>query len=146
MEDRQQYTEEEIRERLNQCGLKATPQRVRVYEAMCTLGHASADAVFQHLGAGQGKMTLATVYNVLESMTQAGLLMRRPSFSSKMYFDVHTDAHCHIYQQDTSEISDYRDEALQRSVEERIRAQLPAGLALDRVEIQILCHSQSHET
>ena len=146
MEDRQQHTEEEIRERLNQCGLKATPQRVRVYEAMCKLGHASADAVFQHLGAGQGKMTLATVYNVLESMTQAGLLMQRPSFSSKMYFDVHTDTHCHIYQQDTSEISDYRDEALQRSVEERIREQLPAGLQLDRVEIQILCHSQPHET
>ena len=144
MEDRQQHTEEEIRERLNQCGLKATPQRVRVYEAMCTLGHASADAVFQHLGAGQGKMTLATVYNVLESMTQAGLLTRRPSFSSKMYFDVHTDAHCHIYQQDTAAISDFRDEALQRSVEERIRAQLPPGLQLDRVEIQILCHA--HES
>ena len=144
MEDRQQHTEEEIRERLNQCGLKATPQRVRVYEAMCTLGHASADAVFQHLGAGQGKMTLATVYNVLESMTQAGLLTLRPSFSSKMYFDVHTDAHCHIYQQDTAAISDFRDEALQRSVEERIRAQLPPGLQLERVEIQILCHA--HES
>ena len=144
MEEKQQYTEEEIRERLNQCGLKATPQRVRVYEAMCTLGHASADAVFHQLGEGQGKMTLATVYNVLESLTEAGLLIRRPSFSSKMYFDVHPDAHCHIYQQDTSAISDFRDEVLQCSVEKRIRAQLPPGLELDRVEIQILCHA--HES
>ena len=144
MEERQQYTEEQIRERLNQCGLKATPQRVRVYEAMCELGHASADAIFHQLGDGQGKMTLATVYNVLESLTDAGLLIRRPSFSSKMFFDVHPDAHCHIYQQDTLSMTDFRDEVLQRSVEERIRAQLPPGLQLDRVEIQILCHA--HES
>lgn len=144
MEDGQRYTDDEIRERLNRHGLKATGQRVRVYEAMCVLGHASADAVYRHLGCG-GRMTLATVYNVLESMTEAGLLVRRPSFSSKMYFDVNTDDHCHLYRQETAEITDFRDDALQQDVEARIRAQLPAGLKLDRVEIHILCHSQSHE-
>lgn len=145
MEDEQQHTEESVRERLNRAGLKATPQRLRVYAAMCDLGHASADAVFQHLSAGRRRMTMATVYNVLESLTDAGLLIRRPSFSSKMYFDVNTDAHFHLYQQDTAEISDFRDDALQREVESRIRALLPAGLQLDRVEIQILCHSRSDE-
>ena len=145
MEGGRQHTEDEIRERLNRYGLKATPQRVRVYEAMCSLGHASADAVYHHLSGDQRRMTLATVYNVLESMTEAGLLVRRLNFGSKMYFDVNTDAHCHLFRQDTAEISDFHDETLQQAVEARIRAQMPAGLRLDRVEIQILCHPESHE-
>ena len=144
MKDRQPYTEDEIRERLNLHGLKATPQRVRIYATMCALGHASADTVFHQLETGRDRITMATVYNVLESMTEAGLLIRRPSFSSKMFFDVNTDAHCHIYQQETSEIFDFHDAVLQQTVEERVRAQLPDGLQLDRVEIQILCHA--HES
>ena len=135
-----------IKEQLNGCGLKATPQRVRVYDAMCVLGHASADGVYQYLGGKRGPMTVATVYNVLESMTEAGLLVRRPSFSNKMFFDVNPGNHFHLYRGDTREVSDFHDEALERIVAERVQASLPAGLALDRIEVQILCHAQSDET
>jgi len=133
---------EDTKIRLNEFGLKATPQRMQIYEAMCALGHASADAVYQQLGGARGNMTLATVYNVLESMTEAGLLVQRPSFSNKMYFDVNTGDHCHLYRQDTHEILDFQDEALRQAVESHVKARLPEGLHLDRVEIQLLCHQE----
>ena len=132
---------DEIRSRLNQCGLKATPQRMRVYAAMCRLGHASADAVYLHLGSDKGTMSLATVYNVLESMTEAGLLVRRPSFSSKMFFDVDTSEHGHLYRSDTQELVDISDESLLPAVEARVRECMPEDLVLDRVEIQVICHA-----
>lgn len=137
--------EDDIRARLNQCGLKATPQRMRVYAAMCQLGHASADALYHFLGGDRCTMSLATVYNVLGSLTEAGLLVQRPSFSNKMFFDVNTTPHGHLYLQDTHEIRDFINAPLRQEVEARIRAQLPAGLALDRVEIQVVCHA-GHET
>ena len=137
-----QVSMDEIRARINQCGRKATPQRMRVYAVMCRLGHASADRVYQELGGPRGTMSLATVYNVLESMTEAGLLVRRPSFSSKMYFDVDTSDHCHLYRQDTQEIVDFADEPLRQDVEARIRETLPDNLVFDRVEIQVLCHAR----
>lgn len=133
--------EEEIRTRLNQCGLKATPQRMRVYAAMCRLGHASADALYHFLGGASSTMSLATVYNVLESLTEAGLLVQRPSFSNKMFFDVNTAPHGHIYRQDSQEITDFIDESLRQAVEARVREMLPEGLALDRVEVQVVCHA-----
>jgi len=133
--------EEEIRTRLNQCGLKATPQRMRVYTAMCRLGHASADALYHFLGGASSTMSLATVYNVLESLTEAGLLVQRPSFSNKMFFDVNTRPHGHIYRQDSQEIADFTDDSLRQAVEARVRELLPDGLALDRVEIQVVCHA-----
>ena len=140
MEDRPMLDTEQVRTRLNEHGLKATPQRIRVYKAMCRLGHAAADSVYQELGAERGAMTLATVYNVLESLTEAGLLVRRPSFSNKMFFDVKTFPHFHLYRQDTGQMADFPDPALQQALEDRIRERMPEGLSFDGVEIQILCH------
>ena len=140
MEDRPMLDTEQVRTRLNEHGLKATPQRIRVYKAMCRLGHAAADSVYQELGAERGAMTLATVYNVLESLTEAGLLVRRPSFSNKMFFDVETAPHFHLYRQDTGQMTDFPDPALQQALDDRIRDRMPEGLSFDGVEIQILCH------
>lgn len=140
MEDRPMLDTEQVRTRLNEHGLKATPQRIRVYKAMCRIGHAAADSVYQELGAERGAMTLATVYNVLESLTEAGLLVRRPSFSNKMFFDVETAPHFHLYRQDTGQMTDFPDPALQQALEDRIRERMPEGLSFDGVEIQILCH------
>ena len=140
MEDRPMLDTEQVRTRLNAQGLKATPQRIRVYKAMCRLGHAAADTVYQELGAERGAMTLATVYNVLESLTEAGLLVRRPSFSNKMFFDVETAPHFHLYRQDTGQMADFPDPALQQALEDRIRERMPEGLSFDGVEILILCH------
>lgn len=140
MEDRPMLDTEQVRTRLNEHGLKATPQRIRVYKAMCRLGHAAADSVYQELGAERGAMTLATVYNVLESLTEAGLLVRRSSFSNKMFFDVETAPHFHLYRQDTGQMTDFPDPALQQALEDRIRERMPEGLSFDGVEIQILCH------
>ena len=139
-EDPGQQSLEDIRARLNQCGLKATPQRLRVYAAMCRMGHASADAVYHFLGGSRGRMSLATVYNVLESMTEAGLLVQRPSFNNKMFFDVNTGDHFHLYNRDSQEMTDITDEALRRSLEARVQEWLPDGMALDRVEVQVICH------
>ena len=140
MEDRPMLDTEQVRTRLNEHGLKATPQRIRVYKAMCRIGHAAADSVYQELGAERGAMTLATVYNVLESLTEAGLLVRRPSFSNKMFFDVETAPHFHLYRLDTGQMTDFPDPALQQALEDRIRERMPEGLSFDGVEIQILCH------
>ena len=145
MEDVRKPDTAEIRSRLNSHGLKATPQRIQVYEAMCRLGHASADTVYQQLGEARGRMTLATVYNVLESLTEAGLLVRRPSLSNKMFFDVDTSAHFHLYRQDTGEIIDCYDTAFQQAVEAHIWEMMPQDLQFDGVEIQILCHAKNED-
>ena len=43
-----QVSTDDIRARINECGLKATPQRMRVYAVMCRLGHASAVNTSEH--------------------------------------------------------------------------------------------------
>ena len=70
-------------------GLKATPQRVAVHEAMISLGHASADQVGQHIAQNSPvKITVSSVYNILTQMSGLGIYAQRMSANNKMYFDV----------------------------------------------------------
>lgn len=124
---------------LKQKGLKATPQRIAVYDAMRALGHASADDVRQSIGsAGQMDITVATVYNVLQSLTEAGLLHRRLSANNKMYYDITMKDHCHIYDEATHTITDFNDSGLTEIVNDYIRKKKINNFDLNYVDIQLM--------
>ena len=74
---------------LKKNGLKATPQRLAVHEAMTHLGHASADQVAEFIDKkGETKITMASVYNTLCQMALLGIYSYRHSAANKMFFDV----------------------------------------------------------
>ena len=93
--------------------LKATPQRLAVHEAMLKLGHASADMVTEEIQKSSGtKVTVASVYNILTSMAMLGIYHHRLSSNNKMYFDVNTFRHFHIYDCENHQYRDVVDNDL----------------------------------
>jgi Fur family transcriptional regulator, peroxide stress response regulator len=118
-------------------GLKATPQRVAVYKTMEYLGHATPDMVIDGLRESSLKMTISSVYNVLESFAKVGLLNRLPSQGSKMYFDITTDPHCHIYDKDEQTFSDFEDNKLIEIVEDYISNQSISNFKREGIDIII---------
>ena len=65
---------------LKRHGLKATPQRLAVHEAMMKLGHASADMVTEEIRKnGTTKVTVASVYNILSNLALLGIYDHRLS-------------------------------------------------------------------
>ena len=72
-----------IKDLIKSVGLKATPQRIAIYESMRKLGHACADMVVEDLREKYPTLTVATIYNVLESFVEAGLLVKRFSLNHK---------------------------------------------------------------
>ena len=102
---------EEFREILKQHSLKATPQRLAVHEAMIELGHASADMVTEKIKAKDtAKVTLASVYNILTQMAMLKVYHYRLSSNNKMYFDVNTFKHIHMYDQENHVFKDVVDD------------------------------------
>ena len=67
-----------IRERLNDVGLKATPQRLTVLQTMLTheRRHLSAADVHQRIAQQNGRVGMATIYRVLGQLTGVGILAR----------------------------------------------------------------------
>ncbi len=131
-----------LREKIKEAGLKATPQRIAIYESMRKLGHASADMVVEDLREQHPSLTVATIYNVLESFVNAGLLVRRFSSNNKMYFDVNVYEHAHMYDLDENSYMDFNDPELVKIVMDFISTKKFDKFEIKSVDIQLVGKKQ----
>ena len=127
-----------LREKIKEAGLKATPQRLAIYESMRKLGHASVDMVIEDLKNSFPTLTVATIYNVLESFVNTGLLTRRFSSNNKMYFDVNVYAHAHFYDQEENSYMDFHDPELVRLVMDYLSTKQIEKFDVKTVDIQLV--------
>ena len=127
-----------LKETIQKAGLKATPQRIVIYEAMRKLGHACVDMVADEVLKSFPTMTIATIYNVLESFVNAGLLVRRFSSNNKMYFDVNVYEHAHFYDTQENDYEDYNDPELVKMVLEYISRKKIENFDIKSVDIQLV--------
>ncbi len=126
-----------IRDLIKGTGLKATPQRIAIYESMRKLGHACADMVVEDLKDKFPTLTVATIYNVLESFVDAGLLVKRFSLNHKMYFDVNTYEHAHCYDKVQNMFIDIDDPELVKLVSDYIATKQIENFEIEGVDIHV---------
>ena len=139
-------TIEDFREQLRNNGLKVTPQRLAVHEAMLKLGHACADMVTEEItAAGKAKVTVASVYNILTQLSLLGIYNCRMSENNKMYFDVNTFKHFHLYDTVNHSFSDIIDDELYRQIEEKLLGRRFKGYKIDGIDVQILAHPSAKQ-
>lgn len=124
---------------LKKHSLKATPQRLAVHEAMLTLGHASADMVTEVISQkGETKVTVASVYNILTNLAMLGIYDHRLSANNKMYFDVNTFKHMHLYDQENHVFKDVIDDELIAMIESHLGRKKFRGYKIEGIDIQLV--------
>ncbi|MBC2601397.1 Fur family transcriptional regulator [Puniceicoccus vermicola] len=123
---------------LNQAGLRPTRQRKVVYEVICSeKDHPSAEVVHERAKRRMDGISLATVYNCLESFVSSGLV-RQLNFQrqSSRYCPVLKDnphfAHFHCRR-----TGNVYDVVLSEKIRELIERELPEGLKAEQVEINV---------
>ncbi|MCF0202956.1 MAG: transcriptional repressor [Bacteroidaceae bacterium] len=123
-------------ENIKKAGLKLTPQRQAVYEAMMALRHARLEEIVAYMKGHHNAMTLSTVYRVLESFCSVGLLtlVCHPE-TGDCYYDITTKEHHHVF--NGTNIVDLCDDELSEMVREYISAKRPEIKDIDRIQIQI---------
>ena len=62
------------------------------------------------------------------------------SSNNKMYFDVNTFKHIHLYDTENNVYKDVIDEELTAIVESKMKGRGFRGYKVDGIDIQILCH------
>ncbi len=124
---------------LKEKGLKATPQRIAVHEAMLSLGHASADMVVERMAAQGVDVTVSSVYNILSTLADLKIYGRRTSSNNKMYFDVNTFRHFHLYNYVENEYKDVIDDELADLIESHFKGRRFKGLKVEFIDVQIIC-------
>ena len=130
---------EEFKQILKKHSLKATPQRLAVHEAMMELGHACADMVTEAIAKkGTTKVTVASVYNILTNLAMLGIYDYRLSSNDKMYFDVNTFGHMHLYDKENHVFKDVIDEELLNMIQSYLGRKRFKGYKVESVDIQII--------
>jgi Fur family transcriptional regulator, peroxide stress response regulator len=110
---------EEISRSLVNKGLKVTPQRIAVYEAVINLNnHPTAESIIKYIKKTYPNISTATVYKVLDALTESGLIKRVKTEKDIMRYDAILESHHHLYCTKTDRIEDYNDEQLDRMIEE----------------------------
>jgi len=128
-----------LRAVLKKHGLKATPQRIAVHEAMMKLGHASADMVAAEIEKnGSASVTTASVYNILSQMALLGVYDHRMSSNNKMYFDVNTFKHAHMYDCENHVYKDIMDDELMALVYDHVGHKKFRGYTIEDVMVQVV--------
>jgi Fe2+ or Zn2+ uptake regulation protein len=83
-------------DQLKQRGLRVTPQRAAVLEAVYQLSHPDAEQVYRYVSQHYPMLSLATVYNTLDRLAEVGLVLVVEN-RGRRYFDGNVQWHDHAY-------------------------------------------------
>jgi Fe2+ or Zn2+ uptake regulation protein len=90
-------TVDELCESLRDRGLKVTPQRRLIFEALRdSSDHPSAEDIYQAVIEVMPEMSLATVYHTLNELVGMGELVDLDLGEGKSRYDTDTGGHCHL--------------------------------------------------
>lgn len=100
-------------DQLKKCGLKVTPQRIALLEALCNLkNHPSADNIKEYIVLHHPNIAVGTIYKTLETFVEKGLINKVKTEKDIMRYDAVLEKHHHLYCENTDEIKDYFDDEL----------------------------------
>jgi len=129
---------EQISQKLKDAGLKVTPQRHAILEAVYTLeNHPTADMVFDHIRKKYPGIATGTVYKVLDVMVENKLAQRVKTDKDAMRYDGVMLRHHHIYCAETERIEDYFDEELDQMLKDYFRKKDLHNFKIEDIILQI---------
>lgn len=126
----------ESTENIKNAGLKITPQRKILYEAMMELRHATIDEIIKCVQSKDSEITVSTIYRILDSFCKANLLSHvfHPELG-KNYYDITVAEHHHIFE--GQQIMDYKDEGLTELIRQYLKNKNFASVDIDKIQVQI---------
>ena len=98
----------DVNEMLQAAGLRPTRQRMALGWLLFGKGarHLTAEMLYEEATLAKVPVSLATVYNTLNQLTDAGLLRQVSVDGTKTYFDTNVTAHHHFYLENNHELVD----------------------------------------
>lgn len=136
---------EYFREHLKRKGLKITPQRIAVYEAVVTLkNHPTAENIIDYLKPNHPNISVGTVYKILDSLVEIQLLKKVKNDKDVMRYDAIMQQHHHLYCTETDKIEDFTDPELDKMIAEYFSKKKIKGFKVNDITLQITGQFKNH--
>lgn len=127
-----------FREKLQERGLKVTPQRVAIYEAIVKLNnHPTAENIIDYIKINHPNISVGTVYKVLDSLVENELLRKVKTDKDIMRYDAVLSNHHHLYCAETDRIEDYEDDKLNQLINDYFKNNKIKNFRIEDIKLQI---------
>ncbi|WPP40733.1 Fur family transcriptional regulator [Paenibacillus hunanensis] len=132
-------------EQLKTSGVRITPQRHAILTyLMDSMEHPTADEIYRSLASQFPSMSVATVYNNLKMLTEAGMVRELTYGDSSSRFDANVSEHYHIICQQCGKIEDFHYPALTH-IEDQAARHTGYQIAGHRMELYGICKQCQHQ-
>lgn len=129
---------EEIRQVLSGKGLKVTPQRIAILEAIYKLdNHPTAEKIINEVRKSNPNIASGTVYKVLDVFEKNILIKKVHTDEGVVRYDGVIEDHHHLYCPESNLIQDYFDEELDNLLRDYFRKKKINGFKIDEMTLQI---------
>jgi len=127
-----------IQGKLKNKGLKVTPQRTAILEAVYKLdNHPTAENIINYIRQTHPNVASGTVYNVLDVLVASKLVKKVKTDRDIMRYDGIMDHHHHMYCSECDKIEDYFDNDLDELLRNYFRKKNFPGFKIENIVLQI---------
>jgi len=128
----------EIQLKLKDRGLKVTPQRIAVLEAIYELNnHPTAENIIEYIRKIHPGIASGTVYKVLDVLVENQLIKKVKTERDIMRYDGILEHHHHLYCSECDKIEDYIDNELDQLLNDYFSKKTFPGFHIDNIVLQI---------
>jgi len=127
-----------IKELLISKGLKATTQRLIIYDVIAGMrNHPTADDIYTEIVKNYPSISLSTIYNTLELFVEKNLINTVKSDSGTIRYDAVQDSHHHLYCEESDKIEDFYSPELDNLLNEFFEKNKINNFKINEVKLQI---------
>ena len=128
----------DIRDTFTEKGLKITPQRIAILEAIYKLdNHPTVEDILIHIRKNNPNIATGTVYKVLDTLVENAIIKRVKTDKDIMRYDGMVEKHHHLYCSTCDLIEDYVDEELDELLRNHFKNKNIEGFKMEDIVLQI---------
>ena len=130
---------EEIRDKISGSGLKVTPQRLAVYQAIMDINdHPTAEMIKSRVASKNPSISLATIYKILEAFVNKNLIRKIKTEEDVMRYDPILEKHHHLYDQKNETIADYYNDELNQLIRDYFKTNDIPNFKIEDIKLHIV--------
>lgn len=129
----------EVRNKLIEKGLRVTPQRLAILEAIITLkNHPTAENIIEFIKEHHPNIATGTVYKVLDTFVEKNLINKVKTEKDVMRYDPIIKKHHHLYSYDSDKIEDYFNDDLNKILSDYFAKNKIPKFEIRDIKLQII--------
>lgn len=128
-----------LKVKLRDKGLKATPKRLLILEAIIELNnHPTAEEIFKFIRNQNLNIATATVYKALDIMVARKVIIKVDTEKHIIRYDAIPEPHHHLYSAESNIIKDYENEEINKILEKYFKKNKIRDFDIEEIKLQII--------